>query len=464
MHLLERVSCGILLYGPYAALGLIVLQRRAQLFLIWLLAVTWGFITAYWITGLLFSSLQPQFNADQSRSQYGTNAVDAWFPWCSGRDVARPPSIHWEVMTGLIIWLFHQFAQFFSKSALFVFLLFVNGMLRRDHQVLISTRFRFTPIGCVVGLGYGAASLLLSIGFILDAELQLVGSRERGSWFSLSPQSSAANSITAYDLHVCPQMPVLVHRSLQALLFSLSSASWGIVHGICVAAVYQKRKEARLGVLANVYSVTSSSLLRHSGRIHGSGDLGRKRSSTEMRGSMDDDKFTRGGCREEEPSGAGDLMGDAEAALETFAEKSSENCESDDAESTLRKKLSESGCRNCDQSVPLTVKKNGSPSCSSAAGGQEALQIPEDSSFTQISIKVSFYTLAVVFFLQLFFTGLTLQFHTSENHRGAFSCETFVVYKNGGCMLSLPLQLVITASSILLAAHMTKMEFSGSYE
>lgn len=239
MHWFTKFGCFFLLYGPYGIVGTAVLRRRPQLFLVWLLSVLWAYGT-YWMTSLLYYSIKP-LNSSLS-PQSSVSASPQWSPWCSGQvqQVTSNATLSsgWVVVARVVVlWLFHQTFQFTMKTFLLILLLKINSFLRADQQLLVSSRFRFAPVGCAVGLGYGATAMLLSTApSLLFAETALVG------------LSSVAKTVTAYDLHTCPQMPVVVHTTLQSLLYSVANMLWGTTHGICVAALFHMGAE-RVGKL-----------------------------------------------------------------------------------------------------------------------------------------------------------------------------------------------------------------------
>eukprot|EP00796_Vickermania_ingenoplastis_P012113 gene12113-8337_t len=386
-----ELGCALLLYGPYAIIGAATLARLPQLFIIFLAALLWSYLLVYCLTALLFESIRPP------------TAV-AWSPWCT-----PAPPVHWLVPMQVVLWLFQQLCVFASRSLLILVLLRANQWLRRDHQVLVECDFRFTPVGCAVGLGYGAASMLLSSGPLLSA------TRSFGA---------AASGVTAYDLHVCPGVPLIFFRCTQSLLYTFANAAWGIVHGIAIAALYQQ------GFLA-------------SSPENGGGVPLLARASPPSRAAVPvskDDGAESAEPREVPPPLAPRRDGD-DAALDDLP--------MDPAPETTKKAVAPGSGRGS----PLY----GSPRRAAAASA--APDIPSDSVFSRYDPSVSYIALLTVCALQLLFTGITLRLRGDAASRGAFQCATRATTPNQGCMMSLPLQLVITTFSGLMALWMVRQEF-----
>lgn len=527
MYWYAKLGCFFLLYGPYCIIGTAALRRKPQLFIVWLLALLWAYGT-YWLTSLLYYSIRMP---NESSSSYSFRQPPTaltprqWSPWCSGQPAFAASSSSSSSSDGVVsrvvvLWLFHQLFQFVMKTVLLILLLRINSFLRDDQQLLVSSRFRFIPVGCTVGLGYGAAAMLVSAApALLSSESTLVGTTRA------SPSLAAvAKTVTAYDLHICPQMPALVYFTLQSLLYSVANLFWGTIHGICVAALFHMGAErvtksiSRASLSQFFFPTHVDEFAEHTASPREFQPLGLATgddtdawsspvkshdtatatttatwipASTRRAFAREEAEAEAAAGYEEHPSsGAGAISMPIQWAPATEwevtkdvgrqgkREMEGEEVEWDDEENMCC--LAESSRCASETSIgPTSEPPNEvlAPNeiLSPAKGGLTSqhgksprvmdrsppIAIPLDSSVFLVSHNPVFLliVLGLVFILQLLFTGLTLRLQSGED-RGAYSCSQRLVLTNRGCVFSLPLQLVISTISMLGALRMTQMEFN----
>lgn len=528
MFFLARVGCVLILYGPYFIVGSAIFKSKPQLLLIWLGTVIWAYVTAYWMTSLLFSSIYSiKINdVEPVLSGKSDNSNMLWMPWCIAPFTFTPKyfsffnfRVKWTKIT---IFIFQQTIQFGSKTFLFLLLLYFDSALRRDNQVLLRSSFRFVPVGATVGLGFAAASLLVSSGFLLDSELQLVGLQSTGNFFpSIMSSPSywmAARSVTAYDFFVCPQLPVVIHRSIESFLFSIASMTWSIIHSSAVVAFYnlysqrndfenptnlslrktlfnsvkitecrtispnflQERLDCSFSTSQNknaLYHKPKLLCFRHKKLVSSSSDPNADNRSKEvpshffyseksLRSVENDD------CRKEQSIDFG--RNTRKCALR--GEK--QQITGSDSSTTVFCGLDEDNrvAYDCDERISAEESRNDSTTKKSTHESSSRLQLnqrhirqkyavfPENSVFSQLSIIYSYVALFLAFFFPFCFSFVTLGNRSGlPSSTGAYLCSSLQIIPQRGCVFSLSFQLMITSISLLTALLITRAEYRPFY-
>ena len=86
-----------------------------------------------------------------------------------------------------------------------------------------STRFRTLPLSMTVGAAFGFVSVIASVSTQFDLSLQI--------------DHFGANHLSSYNFDICPQLPSLVHVSVQSCLLSFAHIAWGAMVGQVVFAL-----------------------------------------------------------------------------------------------------------------------------------------------------------------------------------------------------------------------------------
>lgn len=528
MFILGRVACALILYGPYCIVGSAIFKSKPQLLLIWLGAVIWAYITSYWITSLLFSSIHSTNNYDGVPVLLGgsENSVMLWMPWCIAPFTLATKyfssfnlRVKWIKIT---IFVFQQIVQFCSKTFFFLLLLYFDSTLRRDNQVLLRSSFRFVPVGATVGLGFAAASLLVSSGALLDSELQLVGLQSKGHFFRALASSPSiwmtARSVTAYDLHVCPQLPVVVHRSIESFLFSIASMTWSIIHSSAVAAFYELYRQrnrldcpTKLSLRKAVFSsikiaeCTTVSPNSLQARLNCPSSFSQNKNSLLHNPSLSSPRQ-----KIPVPSSLCHSVDNSSEEIPShffFSEKSATTVEHDecskkesiDFDRKTRKRYCqdekakitrsdstktvfrglEEGSRvvyDFDECINVEGRRNASSTKKSIHESsfrsqlsqghirQKYMVFPENSVFSQLSRSYSYVALFLAFFFPFFFSFVTLGNHSNlPSSTGAYLCSSLQVNPHRGCVFSLSFQLMLTSISLLISLLMSRTEYRVFY-
>lgn len=529
MLILTRVGCAIILYIPYCLIGSAIIQKKPQLFHIWLLSVIWAYCTVYWITSLLYMSIRPNEGSEarQVDSTIPRGAMNTWDPWCSTFSSlsthSQPFYQRWHLVM-VTVFVFHQLVQFVSKTVLFLLLLRFNTYLRGERQVLLISSYRFAPVGATVGLGYAAVSLVLSGGYFLDADIQLSGIDMKRHFFSALFSShsswSVSRSVVGYDLHICPQLPLVVYRSLQSFLYSIASMFWCIIHSIATAALYSayierkvrephqkkdlrkcesKQLEITEGLFEPRSPVKAETLLPNTRRMKGNSSQGILLSRSCgvlascsldacLKKSKDDclDDHILSKVLEADPMEASSckVEGLTITVKESvpLKEKGELQCMGSELPIEHKNAFEEDkrgACASCEL-LKLEEKLNSSPSqngngallCSELlmqhCGQQSHVIFPEDSLFSKLKPVYAYLALLFAFLYAFFFSLVTLQSHNeSRNDLGlsnsATLCSSFRIISDQGCVVSLYLQLMLASASLLFTIVLTRIEYRAFF-
>lgn len=529
MFILARSACAILLYGPYCIVGYATIRKHPQLFLIWLFSVIWAYVTTYWMTSLLYVSILPKGDSFEL-SLYSRSTDDltaTWDPWCSAVRSYKLSSFSSSPdrtqLIKITIFVFEQLMQFSSKTILFFLILHINSCLRRNKQMLLVSYYRFVPVGATVGLGYAGASLLLTSGTLLDADVQLAGLQTKGHFFPALASSpslwNTARSVTAYDLHVCPQLPVVVHRSLQSFLYSIGNMLWGIIHCIAIAAFYgsylqYKARKLRSKTRAKKnelwHTVNTEQVRKPSHSLLSRKKLLLPKITMIQDVPFDSNLFSSSysipvlPSFETCPTGSMDeemrksTLGDAGLKEEMKMQWS--YTESTILKGEERVMLPErvrtpnvvgppvpmlllpleederASCTSC-EFIPLEVTLNPStprrkpdrlshpPLLIHQKERQHHVVFPEDSIFSKLNPGYAYAALLFAFFYSFFFLVITLRTHEIDNRsvplqKWAFSCTSHRIIPDDGCVVSLYVQFMLTSASLLFATVMARTEYT----
>ncbi|RNF08415.1 uncharacterized protein Tco025E_07181 [Trypanosoma conorhini] len=192
MYLVGILGCCILLYGPLLIAAAVVLARHPQLLPL-VLAAAFVALLSPFLTGLLYlaikrASLAPLFIV-----------------------------VSVTVSEVLRVWLLLIFYR-------------VELLTRRHGQLLAFSPMRFALVSAAVGYGFGAVSAMRGAGTLLDSTRRL---------------TFYTRGTTAYDLGLCPRLPLLMHSTLQSFMLLLCQVAWGVMTGQAVAALQEPRQPRR---------------------------------------------------------------------------------------------------------------------------------------------------------------------------------------------------------------------------
>ncbi|CCW65274.1 unnamed protein product [Phytomonas sp. EM1] len=336
--------------------------------------------------------------------------------------------------------------QFLLKVAVSWGWVVIQYRLRKENQVLVWSECRFAPVSGAVGLGFGMTATWATGGVLFDAFRQLPHFSERAA---------------AYDLDACPQLPLLVHSSLQCAMLTLCHVSWGIMTGQPAAALAQQGVRSYLRGLrrrlrplyvpmraVNVVDVT----LEVDGGLH----------DAEQSENAREDAETNLGTEDSMSAVVADVAGT----------KSTPEALTTDLPPLMREEV-EGGLRDRVESqerAPTMRPREGAPAhplnvglkqtvaatvgtTSDAATAANPFEsslyryngiIPMDTIFLS-HLDFAFSSLVSAFILQTVFSMMSIV------HSGALDIATGAEVTTRGCVVSLPIQLVVLTVSVLWA-------------
>ncbi|CCW66659.1 unnamed protein product [Phytomonas sp. Hart1] len=406
------VGCFLLLFAPYLIAFVKIERWSPQLITIVLSGACAGILSLV-ITTVLMKGLKWVCGAT------------SWTPGLAGVVIFTQVGIQFT-LKGVVIWSW----------------VWVQERLRRERQVLVSCKCRFAPVSGALGLGFAMVSTWSTGGVLFDAYRQL-------SHFS--PYAAA------YDLDVCPQLPMLVHSSFQCAMLTLCHVSWGIMAGQPFVALAQYGVRAYLGGLrrrlrpfyvpmreVNIVDIRS-----------GSDD-----SAPEAKQS--DETIGNGG-----PNLGTESLMSAVATNDTKRKSIPEGLETD-FQSLTREEIegASRGLEKSPEQVPkvkpredaeghsLSVEPKEAPATASDAATTTNIfegplyrydgVIPADTIFL-LHLDFALLSLVFAFTLQVIFSMISI------SHSGALDVATYVEVPTRGCVVSLPIQIVVLTVSVLWA-------------
>lgn len=86
-----------------------------------------------------------------------------------------------------------------------------------------STRFRTLPLSMTIGAAFGFVSVIANVSTQFDLSLQI--------------DHFGASHVSSYNFDICPQLPSLVHITLQSCLLSFAHIAWGAMTGQVIFAL-----------------------------------------------------------------------------------------------------------------------------------------------------------------------------------------------------------------------------------
>ncbi|EKF30451.1 hypothetical protein MOQ_005738 [Trypanosoma cruzi marinkellei] len=184
MHFTGMLGCGLLLYAPLLIASFAAISTHPQLLLLALSVVLVALVGPV-INGFLYLAIKP---------------------------VALVP---------FLIFIDVTVTEFLRVLLLFT-LYRVESVTRRCGQLLAASPMRFALVSATVGCGFGAVSALRGAGTLFD-------STQRMTFYT--------RGTTAYNLNVCPRLPLLIHSTLQAFLLLLCQVAWGVMTGQAVTTL-----------------------------------------------------------------------------------------------------------------------------------------------------------------------------------------------------------------------------------
>lgn len=454
MIVIVNIACLLLLYAPFTFVGAAVVRSKPQFIIAFLVAILWSFVSSYAITSLIYAFTLP------NRSRNIAQEPQTWVPRCS----EAGGQWQWAVARDALVWITQNILVIVSKSSLLAFFLYMNEVLKADNQAIDASQYRIVALSACIALGYSAASSVLSGGLLLDAQLKVTSEAHAMKF------SSYAATPVAYDLHVCPQLPVVVHRSFESFLFSLSTLAWFIVHGLTVAALVDK------GIRSALRDIFQHSEGLNRRRADGTPcDIEERLCDNRRKMEISVDA-NKGPVYEREESCVSRVLRHSPSPSAKHSSSAStesrEDREAGEGEEPAVGYMTES-MRFFNNEDYLDLELQKPSSCSSAVvvdetklkrldevfGPGNAAPRTAEYTYTYHHFRTAFFLSCIVALLQLVFTGLTLRLRQGNRNRGSYDCAALAVVPNQGCAMSLPLQLVITVFSIIIALWMTRMEY-----
>lgn len=493
MHASEQLGSFLLLFAPYlVACGESL--HRPQLLIIWLTAACAAYVVA--LLSSLFFLVVTVGGVEITSHPSSLTAASAH-----------------SLPVAVAVVLVQVVLQCVARLAVLYAVLRVQTVLRREHQLIVWSEHRFVPTAAAVGFGFGFVSTALSGGAFFDAARRL---------------SHYTTAVTAYNVNVCPQLPTLIHLSVQCFLLSISHVAWGVMAGQSIAALnefgiarYAERLWQRVRLQtteSNAFdvvidgspasadrrhspdarrwreevdetTVSSPSSSKNAGkpaplntvRNSGSAD-GARRYTTQPVPSVDHtqrsaplqnegarvtanrsvedeeplepvDSTAHHGSEEARKEGLPPLPASRTLSVVAVADGSGlvegvreghRECTREEAEAATE---SPSTSTHTAPAAPVQIRPAGTPS----PAEQTNRILPADSILSGHP-NVAFVSLVAVFVCQLLFASLSLV------HRNAFDHTLMREVASRGCVVSLPLQLVLTTTAVLWALWIVRVE------
>lgn len=405
------IGCLVLLYGPYAiAAVLVMLRQKPQLVVVWLMSALCS-VASLILVGVLYAAVQAR---------------------TTGSGAALPA----------VLVLLQLLLQLPLRFAVFALWQFVQRQLRHERQVMVWSSRRMTPVSCAVGLGFGFTSMLVTGGLMLDATRQFA---------HYTPGAAA------YNLDVCPQLPVLLQTSLQSFLLTLCHASWGVSTGQPALALREFGVRAyftdlwrRIGPSSGVTAiiVSENDLLNSNGGSDSFREFAAPHRPVQLPAAAEKQPAVHGTPDEDEPLPA---HGHTPRTRE-------EHESSDEATAGPVAAVSSGGVDDTDADPPRPSQVLAASTATGSGQPRRLVRvrpyqgiIPADTVLTE-HLDVAFASIVLTLVFQILFSCLSLF------HAGAFSNARMSEVATRGCVVSLPLQLVITMLSVLWALWIAREE------
>ncbi|KAF8296406.1 putative Aph-1 protein [Trypanosoma cruzi] len=390
MYLTGMLGCGLLLYAPLLIASFAAIATHPQLLLLALSVVLVALFVPF-ISGVLYLVMKP---------------------------VALLP---------LLILVDVTITEFLRVWLLFT-LYRVESVTRSYGQLIVASPMRFALVSAAVGCGFGAISVLRGAGTLFD-------STQRMTFYT--------RGTTAYDLNVCPRLPLLMHSTLQAFLLLLCQVAWAVMTGQAVTALQklqQPQKAWRRLLL--FYRVNTSKK-----KLPAVDELEPLRGSPDTQINVDTPPQQK--KREEAPPLVTHISEDEEphrVCPREWVDNTEQREKEGDGDGEER------GEFVCFIKTPQVAMKDD--------GGSQPLLPPREQEETQLpepTLLRSKPLLAVASLLAPFLLHLLFAMFSLFNS-GAYNKATQKEVPRRGCVISLPLQASVTAISLLWMAGIIHVE------
>ncbi|KAH9598248.1 hypothetical protein LSM04_008615 [Trypanosoma melophagium] len=195
MYLSGIIGSFLLLYAPLVICGVASAVYKPQLLVVALFGAG-ASLLSFLITGLFYNILLSLF----------------------------PSYTNTSLFLATVVVIVHVAAAGALRVYLFTGLLRVEGYARVFGQLLNASPLRFAFVAVAAGCGFGALSALRGAGTLMDATRRL---------------TFYTAGTTAYNMRICPQLPLLLHSTLQAFLMLFAQIAWAVMTGQAIAALQE---------------------------------------------------------------------------------------------------------------------------------------------------------------------------------------------------------------------------------